>query len=932
VKFGELAVNAENLWKEVEQRGQVLAGAGDPVMKGIVAYLRERAVGSADLKGLNGSLSNSIQDAKAWLAVIQESDGQSRLDRARFVRESTLSNFSGEVTAEVIAQWKFEVQQFQYVTDSEDPRRKPDWNALFRKIDTSLTQLREEERSSPPSDMAQPPGSGRLQQMREEARRTIDGMLANRLVRKDLDGAAPQLEKLVAGIDALNEQVLAALIYLRPDPVGWISRVRQGTVGAEGSALRREWARRIELLLTGVNPAALAQNNAEFRTLRERQRVLEQFFAGLNGPRGVAAFPAFDSRGVAEDLVPPLKSWAGGRIERAVSDWLGAVLWSGVVPASTAEAFFESETARRVVDRLNADFREAGELTTDFSAAADRLAQGYGLEDAAVGKVGKWRTHPLMAELGTAAVFRGVLEAGATLDSVRIEQRRETLVNATGASALSIALAGWRRLGELPNWPTPGELDIEGRLATSIAQRIDKFVREPSRRTALQAEVTAEKVRRWRVALTGATDDNVLGGVLAKRSDFGVEMSQLRTGEKFNVELQRLKQIEWRNLAEDQIVAQRDVAVSSLRSQLGDQVPVQISQWMKSLLDLVLTDQANGQSDLRKLGPGAAGWTADISPDSRVVSYRRTFRGQEHHIKFVFVDVDGSVPFFLGATEMSAGLMIDLANDPSTGAKLKGWLKEAAGDTPESDPRNGPRVWKLDRRQLVQRADRWTGVSLPTWPTKLYTSEIKDPGAPERDSPIQYLPPAAALYLARDVLGCRLPSRDEWQALVDSGTAEKSSDPSTGPNYRDASWLKERDYLLAANVADLLIDADVFWPSTVTLKKRGGQAQAVTDRNDGLLWFASTEGGMGQTPRLRHLLGNVAEYLFDESSKQFFVAGGSALSPPEIDPLKSYPVDLRLASEGFSDVGLRLAFNAPGGVAGRSRLQQLLKNQPFLRP
>jgi hypothetical protein len=89
---------------------------------------------------------------------------------------------------------------------------------------------------------------------------------------------------------------------------------------------------------------------------------------------------------------------------------------------------------------------------------------------------------------------------------------------------------------------------------------------------------------------------------------------------------------------------------------------------------------------------------------------------------------------------------------------------------------------------------------------------------------------------------------------------------------------------------------------------------------------------MGQTPRLRHLLGNVAEYLFDESSKQFFVAGGSALSPPEIDPLKSYPVDLRLASEGFSDVGLRLAFNAPGGVAGRSRLQQLLKNQPFLRP
>jgi len=46
------------------------------------------------------------------------------------------------------------------------------------------------------------------------------------------------------------------------------------------------------------------------------------------------------------------------------------------------------------------------------------------------------------------------------------------------------------------------------------------------------------------------------------------------------------------------------------------------------------------------------------------------------------------------------------------------------------------------------------------------------PTQPGLDTPAQYLPPAAAKYLAGK-LGCRLPTREEWQALDEIGFAGK---------------------------------------------------------------------------------------------------------------------------------------------------------------
>ena len=413
--------------------------------------------------------------------------------------------------------------------------------------------------------------------------------------------------------------------------------------------------------------------------------------------------------------------------------------------------------------------------------------------------------------------------------------------------------------------------------------------------------------------------------------EFGVADAQLAPDERFNVELLQLKQVDWRALPDAQIVARRDEAVNRLRAPFTAQImPTTLAPWLKALMDLVLTDAAGGQSDIRKLGPGAAGWEGELSADGRTVTFRKKFGASEQRLAFTLIEGEKSVPFFLGTSEVSTGLFLDLLGEPAVKTKLQRWLADVAG-SPDDDPRNGPQLWKLDRRRGAILNNRWTGNPPPTWPKELYPAGIPDPAQPPRMAPLQYVPPPAAQYLAQEVLGARLPTPEEWRTLVEAGLPTKLAEPK-GPNFRDALWQKERDYLLgtAPPVQDQPIDAEIFWPAGAGTLKRGRQAQAVApDRDDGALWFLPVAGD--DLERVRHLFGNVAEYLFDEAGGKFYVAGGSALSPPEVDPATAYPVDLHLAASGFSDVGIRLAFSAPGGVAGRNRLQISLRNQPLLR-
>jgi hypothetical protein len=97
-----------------------------------------------------------------------------------------------------------------------------------------------------------------------------------------------------------------------------------------------------------------------------------------------------------------------------------------------------------------------------------------------------------------------------------------------------------------------------------------------------------------------------------------------------------------------------------------------------------------------------------------------------------------------------------------------------------------------------------------------------------------------------------------------------------------------------------------------------------------MLWFSTVDEGP-EIGGIRNLFGNVAIYLFDETTAKFAVAGGSAISPPEIDPLKTYDLP-RNSEDGFADVGFRPAFDASPELIQRAKLMRVVRQQRFLTP
>lgn len=108
--------------------------------------------------------------------------------------------------------------------------------------------------------------------------------------------------------------------------------------------------------------------------------------------------------------------------------------------------------------------------------------------------------------------------------------------------------------------------------------------------------------------------------------------------------------------------------------------------------------------------------------------------------------------------------------------------------------------------------------------------------------------------------------------------------------------------------------------------------------DDGILWFAPCTADPRHS--IQHLLGNVAELVFDQPDRldtakptaegvlgvlqqapdALAAIGGSSLSPPELPPETRIPVDLLFSTEGFADVGFRMAFTARGTRPPRETL------------
>jgi formylglycine-generating enzyme required for sulfatase activity len=223
-------------------------------------------------------------------------------------------------------------------------------------------------------------------------------------------------------------------------------------------------------------------------------------------------------------------------------------------------------------------------------------------------------------------------------------------------------------------------------------------------------------------------------------------------------------------------------------------------------------------------------------------------------------------------------------------------------------------------------------------------------GVPSDRHPVQYVTPEAAMYFA-SLVGCRLPTPDEWQAAFDAG--EKAV-PAAQWNLRDETWRVQKEHVA------MLGDAGPGgrgpqWPDDgIYLPPRpageppvatGAAARSLAQR-DGTLYFRPTDAAGGST--FRQLVGNVAEIVCDapepfeqlkertpqrvkafteDAGTGLFVIGGSALSPPELPADRPQPLKPGAA---YADVGFRLAFTAPSRNLAE-KLEWALAGQGFVK-
>jgi hypothetical protein len=243
-----------------------------------------------------------------------------------------------------------------------------------------------------------------------------------------------------------------------------------------------------------------------------------------------------------------------------------------------------------------------------------------------------------------------------------------------------------------------------------------------------------------------------------------------------------------------------------------------------------------------------------------------------------------------------------------------------------------------------------------------YPKGMDVPAPPTFDDPMNYISPVAALYVAH-LACCRLPSTIEWTKAL-----EKDPPADIDTNRRDKLWTDEYKYLSEpdpvtgksilerANRNAELPSAGIFRPKGINKAPLQDNLGA-TDRNDKYLWFAPVDTGGGKD--FHHLIGNVAEYVFEDpkaldklpaelaasgangargalgkTGDQVHVIGASALSPKENDPKTPLEVNISQSLGGYSDVGFRLAFSTGGGGGGTGkpaeRLAKILSQTDYL--
>ena len=947
------------------------AGLKDKILAAVPAcvqgvYTKTGETPPPDQLKVLDTLRKTLQDVLA--AAIEIENG--KIDRALFQETgSVYQSFAGEVSPQLLSQWVAELKGFRLL--AEDPRGKRDeWTSALVKKRKSLDNLA---RLSASSSVPTKQEVQALEAQYQKAQETVDKLWRVPAVAREK--AAIEKLKTQAGseLDALGDALAKSIASAEP-PDAWRKRMLKVQTVSASQVLDAIWLERRDQITGSLDQKSSDTDWGAYAEARARMERLKAFLVGLDDrdhlPLPDAALTEETRKKLGTALAEVLTKAILEQREASLKQSAEAALKGGEVPAMGMAEFRKQKQWTESCATYRQWIDDAAGLLVTIESIRRATDEGWPLDAKPDGGKdhirGMYETalgSQALKQPTIAAAVKPVADGVERLKSIAAEKDRSELVAVTKEAATDgpdFGLAAWRRLGVLAKQPWPSDLaemtqetEIHSRVLARVSGRADSATKE-----RLLKELLTESARRWQKGFNRLLPTDIAPAVglleklglkaadvdpFAKR--LGPAENLLGPQAQYNLLLQQA--LVSKSPADEGVPPVCKQFVQAVKQKLPALATNKSVGVFTQALEALGRGEEVGDGDLTKAGPSVSRfgeWKTEIHDEGRSVDYVWKHGGTTHRLHFVKMEASGEVKksFYLAATEAPLRLFADVISSSGRWDDFEKLLPGHEGIA-------GPLCWQQDKvgRKIEERAE---------WVRQTVKLAIK-PGAkretPADGCPIHWISASSAICFSR-LLGCRLPSSTEWRQVYAKHRIEQAK---AQPNLRDKSWDGERatiSWTAKSSPSQALHlewpDDGVFWPSNIGWAARKEQEKAVpvTENDDGTVWFAPVSSS--GTGIFKHLVGNVAELAFEqpESLEQlsdlsatsaggfvaknvahFRVIGGSALSPAEVKADQPYAMDLTQATQGRSDVGLRLAFTAPKQTPSQ-RLKALLDPPPYL--
>lgn len=776
----------------------------------------------------------------------------------------------------------------------------------------------------------------------DQARRAgalVDAALRIAPLESERAAVLEAMRRAEAAVVSLGASVNESITRYSGDIEQWFAGAANPISRSGSASVDRAWARRLKAAQSELGQTWQAQER-----LKVERSVLHEMEAKMP--------TELDAPGPAREWLAGLQAALIARREADLSAAIDALDW-GSLGSDGVQRDWPAP-----VEGFARWVRGVSGLAGGLAGIERLLDEGFDIDESPgsgatiAERAAQIESSPLLEDPRIRAAIEPILARVDRLRSLRVQNDAGVLLERAGPGGdLGVSLAAWRRLGALDGAPT--DLPAEAAARADLESRIASAIQDEPRRRRLAKEVNAVARRRWALAFAGADGDVAIERVLDLAGQMGVDAGGLGPAGRYDQLLRDLRGFD-RGADDAQVVALVEAFVAAVRAMpVGDRGDVRA---LIEGAEQIAQDEPPPEPTLdvtREAGPALAGWAGRIEEDGAVVVYTWSRGTREHTLSFRLLEADGQVltsPSFLLTDEVPLGVFADVIEAAGFSDRIAPAL---AGAESGADERAGPRVWRWRRggegslRMVPER--RWL-LGESSRPDA-YADGI-DAGRPGRMFPMQQVSPRAALVVAR-LLGTRLATAAEWAAarrtLGDAMPADA--------NLRDATFARQRDHMIQVERSGripIYPDAGSFRPAGEAVGGRGSDADAL-EMNDDVLWFdrVTFDG------RWRHLVGNVAEYVYDDPESALAVGGAGAVSVQEVADLLAGPGADRLGviggsalsapklgtsvawsvapnAKGYSDVGFRLAFSARGVAPPRTplaqRLESLLRESRYIRP